>query len=365
MEHIKQRVPSDFDKDIRAYMVATMKRLNISQYGDWRLYLKTIVFFVAVPYFYLGVIHSETFLEAGLNSVGFGTAVAGAGMCVMHDCSHDAFCKYKWVNAVVGFIVMNGLGADFVNWYYKHVKAHHSEPNVKHVDDDVEMGPLFCIDQAEMPKPIHKYQHIYAWPLYALLNILWIILLDFRKWKSKKVGTTKIKRTVLGHVIFIFTKFVWVPYVFIYVPFHFSGITGLLCLWFIGFGISGLVLASIFQGAHVSMDLHIEHKDMYKSISPQRHQLRETTDFDSHTPLGLAFSWYVGGLDYQVLHHLFPWISHIHYHQLAPYARRFVKYYSMKYKEPNLVYNRLPSFPATLASHYWLLKRRGQPKVAM
>ncbi len=349
-----------FDRDFRVFIESKLSEWEVSKYGDWRLYLKTAVFLCAVPYFYLGVLNSSNFWETALNSAGFGLSVAGAGMCVMHDASHNAFCKYKWLNKLIGFIVMNGVGADFVNWHYKHVVGHHSEPNVRNVDDDIEMGPLFCIDQNEKPKPIHRYQHIYAWPLYSLLNILWIIALDFKKWITRRVGSTKIKRTVLEHVIFVFTKFIWVPVVFIYLPLHYAGITGLLCLWFIGFALSGLVLACIFQGAHVSIDLPIEHEESYQRLSPQRHQLRETTDFDSPSFWGRILSWYIGGLDYQVLHHLCPGISHVHYRRLAPEARKFVADYAKKTNDSSLVYYTLPSFPATLKSHYYLLKRRGR-----
>lgn len=353
-----------FDKDFRIFIESKLSEWRVHKYGDWRLYLKTIVFLTAIPYFYVSILHSVTFWETALNSVGFGLSVAGAGMCIMHDASHNAFSKYKWLNTFIGFIVMNGVGADYVNWYYKHVVGHHSEPNVRHVDDDVEMGPLFCIDQNEKPKPIHRFQHIYAWPLYALLNILWIVALDFKKWISGKVGTTKIKRNIWEHIIFVFTKFVWVPFIFIYLPLHFSGFMGLICLWLIGFGLSGFVLASIFQGAHVSMDLPIEHENTYQRLSPQRHQLRETTDFDSPTFFGLLLSWFIGGLDYQVLHHLCPGISHVHYRRLAPEARKFVAEYAKKTNDPTLVYHTLPSFPATLVSHYHLLKRRGMPQKA-
>ena len=43
-----------------------------------------------------------------------------------------------------------------------------------------------------------------------------------------------------------------------------------------------------------------------------------TADFSPRNPL---LSWYVGGLNFQVEHHLFPRISHVHYPAVASIVR--------------------------------------------
>jgi linoleoyl-CoA desaturase len=79
------------------------------------------------------------------------------------------------------------------------------------------------------------------------------------------------------------------------------------------------------------------------------HQLKTTSDFARNNKL---LSWYVGGLNFQIEHHLFPGICHIHYKQLAPIVQETARAY-------NIPYNLKPSFRAALVSHIERLKELG------
>ena len=80
------------------------------------------------------------------------------------------------------------------------------------------------------------------------------------------------------------------------------------------------------------------------------HQLLNTTDF---SPKSKLFSWFIGGLNYQVEHHLFPTISHVHYKKIS----KFVAELATKYKLP---YHVEGNFFVAVRSHYRMLKMLGR-----
>jgi len=64
-------------------------------------------------------------------------------------------------------------------------------------------------------------------------------------------------------------------------------------------------------------------------------------------------SWFVGGLNYQIEHHLFPRVSHIHYPAISKIVRQ-------KCKEFNLPYNYYDTMAAAVASHFKVMKMLGR-----
>jgi linoleoyl-CoA desaturase len=83
------------------------------------------------------------------------------------------------------------------------------------------------------------------------------------------------------------------------------------------------------------------------------HQLKTTTDF---APDNWLVSWFVGGLNFQVVHHLFPKISHVHYPKLAPIVRQTAL-------EFNVPYNCIPTFTEAVIGHGKMLKALGREDV--
>jgi linoleoyl-CoA desaturase len=70
-------------------------------------------------------------------------------------------------------------------------------------------------------------------------------------------------------------------------------------------------------------------------------------------PGARLFSWYVGGLNYQVEHHLFPNICHIHYRKLSKIVRETATEY-------NLPYYSYKTFVSALSEHTKMLYRLGR-----
>ena len=139
-------------------------------------------------------------------------------------------------------------------------------------------------------------------------------MMDFNKYFKRKVHNTELQKMDLSeHLIFWLSKILYVVF-YVVIPVHFVGWSA----WAIGFSCMhvtmGLTLALVFQLAHVVEDAEFVFAP---GIEPQKieeewaiHQVRTTANF---APRNKLISWFVGGLNFQIEHHLFPKVSHVHY----------------------------------------------------
>ena len=133
--------------------------------------------------------------------------------------------------------------------------------------------------------------------------------------------------------------------------------------WLAGFFLAhvamGLTLSIVFQLAHVVENTEFEHValDETKHIDEAWaiHELKTTSNFAMDSKL---VSWFVGGLNFQVEHHLFPKVSHIHYPAIS-------KIVQQKCKEYNLPYNYYPTMLQAVASHFRVMKSLGKKPAEM
>ncbi len=117
---------------------------------------------------------------------------------------------------------------------------------------------------------------------------------------------------------------------------------------------SGLILSAIFQSAHVvpTSDYPLPDNNDEMSNNWNIHQLHTTSDF---APGSKIFTWFIGGLNYQVVHHLFPNISHVHYKNLAKIVRKTAEKHQLPYHVNK-------TFVGALYQHTLMLKSLGTSK---
>ena len=126
--------------------------------------------------------------------------------------------------------------------------------------------------------------------------------------------------------------------------------------WLLGFFImhatAGLLLSLVFQSAHVVEETENPIPDQEGRLEDEFmiHQLRTTANFATNSRW---FSWFAGGLNFQIEHHLFPNISHIHY----PALSKIVKECTLEY---NLPYHEFPTMLNAVTSHFRKLKAIGR-----
>ncbi|HXP51255.1 MAG TPA: fatty acid desaturase, partial [Bacteroidia bacterium] len=121
--------------------------------------------------------------------------------------------------------------------------------------------------------------------------------------------------------------------------------------FFIMHWVAGCILSTVFQMAHVVEGAEQPMPDKTGIIHQDWaiHELHTTSDFARGNKF---LNWYVGGLNFQIEHHLFPQISHVHYKNIAPIVEQTAK-------EFGLNYNLKPTFRSALASHIRRLKELG------
>jgi len=280
--------------------------------------------------------------------------LAGIGLAVMHDANHGAYSKRAWVNAVIGYS-LNLVGANAFNWKMQHNILHHTYTNVyEHDEDIVSRGVIRMSPQAPW-KRMYKYQYIYAWFLYGLMTLVWMFYKDFaRLIKYNRDGLIKKYHANIYKewLILIVTKVIYVGYIFI-IPVMLTSIPwplivlGIVIMHYI----AGFTLAIIFQPAHVNDVAEFPEPDDTNKLANNWaiHQLLTTTNFGHNT----LFSWYVGGLNYQIEHHLFPNVCHVHYRKIASIVKATALEYGLPYKSSS-------TFLQALKAHAHLLEMLGR-----
>ena len=329
---------------------------NISRQGNTEMYLKTAVMFLIyfAPYVLIitGVISGTVPLLIATFAMGLG--LAGIGLSVMHDANHSAYSRKAWVNDVLGYS-LNLVGGNAFNWKMQHNVLHHSFTNVHDHDEDISPRGVLRLCPSTPWKQIHRYQFVYAWFLYGFMTIVWLGFKDFvRIVRYDQSGLAKKQKADVKREWFILigSKLVYIAYIAV-IPLL---VTPLLW-WQIFLGVflihfvAGFILAIIFQPAHVAegTEFPLPNESLTLENSWAVHQLLTTTNFGNKSRW---FSWYVGGLNFQIEHHLFPNICHVHYRNIAGIVRKTAEEFRLPYKSYN-------TFAEALRGHGRLLRQLG------
>lgn len=337
---LKQRVNQYFQEN------------NISPTGGWRLFTKGLLLFslLLTTYVALLIVQPAT-LWAMLLCALMGLLIATIGFNIMHDGSHGSFSKYGFINKLAA-LTLNMLGGSAFMWNQKHNVIHHAYTNVHDVDDDLDAGFLMRMSKHQPKLGIHRLQHVYFWVLYALLYLFWIFYSDFKKYFTGKIGSVPLKKMSLkDHLSFWLGKTLFAM-VFMIIPIATFGFVN----WLIGFlvmtTVSGLVLSIVFQLAHTVEETSFPLADEVTGKMEDEwavHQLKTTANFATRSRV---VSWLVGGLNFQVEHHLFPRISHIHY----PAINKIVKKACAEFNVPYIEYKTMGK---AIISHVSYLRMLG------
>lgn len=349
-----------FSSPSQSFHTVLKKRINSyfqeqgkSATGGARIYSKAIILFAIFIGLY---VHLVFFTPAAwlaiLECVVLGFAVASIGFNIMHDGGHGSFSKKQWVNNLAA-ISLNILGGSHFMWNMKHNVIHHAYTNIDGVDDDIDIKPWMRMSSTQPKYAMHRYQHLYFWFLYAMLYIFWVFVMDYQKYFSRKIGNMPLKKMSLSdHVVFWGFKAMYLI-LFVLLPIYTLGFIS----WLVGFLtfsiITGFVISIVFQLAHTVEHTHFPVANETTGRFEDEwavHQLKTTANFAPHNKL---ISWFVGGLNYQIEHHLFPKISHVHY----PQIRQIIKQTCQEYGVPYIEY---PKMRYAVASHVAFLKQMGR-----
>jgi len=321
--------------------------------GNFSLYFKAILFFVCYFSIYIHLLFFTPAVWLCLvECLVLGGITAAIGFNVMHDGSHGSFSKSKIVNRLAA-VSVNFFGASAIMWNMKHNIIHHTYTNIDGVDDDIEIKPFLRMCPTQKKYKVHRFQHYYVWFLYSFLLIIWVFMTDYQKYFKKKIGTVPIQKLSTKQHISFWAAKAGYALMMIAFPIYKLGFMH----WLIGFLVlalfAGFVLSIVFQLAHT-----VEHTAFPLPIEASNkienewaiHQVQTTANFATKNKL---VSWLVGGLNFQIEHHLFPKISHVHYPAISKIIKQTCEDFGIQYIE----YKRMRH---AIASHASYLKRMGR-----
>lgn len=329
---------------------------NLSRFGNKTLVVKTIVLLCmyTLPFGILLYFQPGFGISLALWMV-MGLGIAGLGMSVMHDGNHGSYSSSKLVNYVMGH-VLNIMGGSTYNWKLQHNLLHHTYTNIDQMDDDIASKPALRLCPHAPVKKAQRYQWIHGFFLYSLTTLFWVTAKDFIQYaRYKKSGVSAASKSGNNWILFkmvllkilYFTTFIIVPVTLFAIPFW-QVITGFIVMHLV----AGLILTVVFQLAHSLEGTHHPLPNKLGIIENEWaiHQMNTTMNF---APKNKFLSWYVGGLNFQVEHHLFPGISHVHY----PHIATIVQLTAAEYRIPYLQHN---TMTAALKAHVRFLKKLGK-----
>lgn len=347
----------------KQFALAVRKRVNdyfrekgISIKGNLRMTIQTIVMLslYIIPFVLLFIIPMNAWMALLLWAL-IGIGMAGIGMCVMHDAVHGSYSQKEWVNKMLGG-TMYLLGSNVFNWKIQHNYLHHSYTNIEGYDHDIDSkGPIRLSEYAPLKK-IHRYQYVHAFIFYGLMTISKLTNEFTQLWNFKKAGITRKYNinpvTELIKMIIVKTLYL---FVFIGLPILFTPFSWwqVLIGFFVMHWVAGFILSTVFQMAHVveGTEQLLPSAEGVINEDWAVHELRSTSDFARDN---IFLEYYVGGLNFQIEHHLFPNICHIHYRKIAPIVENTAKEFGFEY-------NVKPTFLKAFHSHVLRLKALGRP----
>ena len=346
-------VPQPFHGELKKRISTYFQETGKSATGNFHLYFKAIVLVVGLiaTYIHLVFFTPPTWL-ALIECVALAAFTSAIGFNVMHDGGHGSFSRYKWVNDLAA-LSLNFLGANIFMWKTKHNVIHHAYTNVDGLDDDIDAKPFLRLCDTQKFYKIHKYQHLYFWAAYSLLYLYWIFVTDYKKYFLKRVGSVPLKKMSRADHISFWSFKVLHLLLFIALPIYMLGFGP----WGIGFLVYGLfagfILSIVFQLAHTVEHTQFPVPDKATGRLEDEwaiHQIKTTANFATENKL---VSWYVGGLNFQVEHHLFPKISHVHYPAISKIIKQACQEYGVNYIE-------YPRVRYAVASHVAHLRQLGR-----
>jgi len=352
IDGIRMRGGSDFHRDLRARVDAWFETTGKQPHGDARMWRKTATLIGAFALVYTGFLLTDGGWGAIVAfAVPLGLLWAGLGFAVMHDGNHAAYSGDKRVNRGIGF-VLDLIGGSSYLWKHKHNRIHHSHPNVVGTDDDLEAGFFLRMAPGQDWLPMHRWQQWYMWPLYGFIAVKWHLMDDYAQMARGHINDVPFARPkgrdlfefVMGKILF----HTWA----IIIPTLVMGFGTAFAFWLLASIVCGVALAVVFQMAHCveEADFIVPPTDGSRiELDWAELQLATTVDFARENPLA---TWYLGGLNFQVVHHLFPRICHVHYPDLAKIVAETAADHGLKYRCN-------PTVRVAVRSHFRWMRRMG------
>jgi linoleoyl-CoA desaturase len=343
-----------FGEAVRKRVFEYMKENDLSKRANAGMISKTLLFFGWYVTIFLGLLwnpfHSLVWMFLSYGSLGI--LLGTIGMNIMHDKVHGAYAESPVWNFLLEIPIFL-IGLESSIWYIEHNVLHHNFTNVEGMDHDIHHRFVFRFSENQPKRWFHRFQHVYAPFIYGMLLFEWLTVKDFVKViqyrKRNLIHSDKeafrlfiqilIKKTAF-HAIFLGIPLLVLSFNSSWIIVAYASM--LVC--------GGFFMTMVFQLAHIVPDVRFIPNDQ-ENIEENWfvYQLQTTSNFANHHSLVTKI---IGGLNYQIEHHLFPTICHVNYPQIAPIVKKTAEEFAVPYYC-------LPTVGSAIRAHFRLLKSLG------
>ena len=252
-------------------------------------------------------------------------AVLGARTAFLgHDAGHQQIAASRRANRVIGLVHANLLLGMSVGWWTDKHNRHHANPNHVDKDPDVGVGALVwtrhqAADRAGFARWLTRHQARLFFPLLLLEGVALKLssILDLRRQRGRE-------RLVEGALLAL----------------HLAGYATLLLLAMNP--LQALVFATLHHalfGLHLGCAFAPNHKgmEMPDPEGPRLGHLDRQVLTSRNVRGGPVTDWFLGGLNYQIDHHLFPSMARSRLKAAQPLIRAHCAALGLPYTETGLV----------------------------
>jgi len=339
---------SDFSKTLKQRVREYLSQDANGKFADFSVWIKAVALIMICTTLYLSILFSSVdFLTRSLLVVVFSISTLLLGLNVMHEAAHGNYSPKAWINRILALSFdIYGISSDL--YVIKHTQFHHNYTNIYGQDGDISETPLIRMSTQHSWMPIHRFQVYYTALLYSLITITWP-LSDLSRLVTAKIGTYTFRRPpafTIVKILFWKAISIYLTYVLPIQVLGFGHAIFFIFLFHLGLG---TIIALIFQVAHVHEDAKYERTEIQTDWFV--HQLLTTADFSTQSRLVNSLC---GGLNFQVMHHLFPNVSYRHYPAIQKTLRELASQHGYRYVE-------FPTFLGAVVAHFKWLAQLAQP----
>jgi linoleoyl-CoA desaturase len=358
---VRRRIDFDgggaFYADLKRSVTRLLDESGRARHAQVRMYAKSgvVVAWAVASWLLLVLGVSQSWWQTGLLAVSLGLALAGVGFNITHDANHGSYSPHRRLNRAFCWS-MDAIGASSYVWRTKHNTAHHTFTNISGADSDIDSMPFARFAPDQPRRAFHRFQHVYMWLLYGLFAIKWHTVGDFGYLREGKIGDVPLRwprgRQLMG---FWLGKAAFVTWS-LAIPLLLHPAWQVAVVFCVVSFVLAFTLAVTFQLAHCLEEAEFTSVDEMTAAGRSewaRHQIETTVDF---APRNRLLTWYLGGLNFQVEHHLFSRVCHTHYPAMAGVVREVCDRHGVRHQSHDGLWS-------ALASHTRWLRRMGE-KVA-
>lgn len=350
------RTSREFGKIVKERVDLYFEENGISRHANAQMVIKTILMLTLYVGSY-GLIISGQFSLGMMWFLTFvmGVAAAGIGFSISHDALHGAYSSNKSVNRALGY-TFDMLGANGYIWKITHNIIHHTYTNIHGHDEDLEVAGFIRLSPHSEHKMIHRIQHLLAFFAYSLAMVFWVFIKDYKNFLKSNIGPYDSKKHPVSEWVILFITKALVYMYMLILPMILLDITWVhLLIGFLTLQLTaGLIVGVIFQLAHV-VEETVHPQPNEENMIDEHWMIHEMITTNNFARDNKTLCWFVGGLNFQIEHHLFPKVCSIHYPAISPIVQKTAH-------EFGIPYNLHASFSEAVGSHYRTLKKFGDPK---